>query len=64
MWSAFSQLHACHLNTYVVYNSLGYLSVVAEAAEASMNLAVHEIEELPDYAEKGEVRIIGGHFGG
>ena len=69
MWSAFSQLHACHLNTilfysYVVYNSLGYLSVVAEAAEASMNLAVHEIQELPDYAEKGEVRIIGGHFGG
>ena len=38
--------------------------MVAEAEEAFMNLAVHEIQELPDYAEKGEVCIIGGHFGG
>ena len=48
---------------FVVYNSLGYLDVVAGAAEALMNLAVHEIAELPDYAQKGKV-LFSQKFGG
>ena len=40
----------------IVYRSLGYFDVVLEAAEALMNLAVHEIQKLPHYPESGEVR--------
>ena len=39
----------------VVYRSVGYFDAVSEATEASMGLAVHEIEELPQYRESGEV---------
>ena len=41
-----------------MYKSLGYMDVVASATEASMNLAVHEIQELPEYAQNGEVSRI------
>lgn len=41
----------------LVYRSLGYMDVVAAAAEASMMLAINEIKELPEYAEKGEVIV-------
>ena len=41
----------------VVYRSLGYFDVVTEATEASMGLAVHEIEEIPQYQQSGEVSI-------
>lgn len=34
------------------------MDVVANAAEASMNLAVHEIQDLPDYSDKGEVSLM------
>jgi hypothetical protein len=37
-----------------VYRSLGYFDVVTEATEASMGLAVHEIEEIPQYQQSGE----------
>ena len=39
----------------LVYRSLGYFDVVSEATEASMRLAVHEIQESPSYEESGEV---------
>ena len=39
----------------IVYRSLGYFDVVCEATEASMGLAVNEIQELPHYQESGEV---------
>ena len=41
----------------IVYRSLGYFDVVLEAAEASMSLAVHEIQELHYYPESGEVHV-------
>ena len=41
----------------IVYGSLGYTDVVAAAAEASMMLAINQIKEMPDYAEKGEVYV-------
>ena len=40
-----------------MYGSLGYTDVVAAAAEASMMLAINQIKERPDYAEKGEVYV-------
>lgn len=50
-------LHYTSFTPHTVYNSLGYMEVVAEAAEASMNLAVREVKELPNYAECGEVGV-------
>ena len=44
-----------YMLVHTVYRSLGYTDIVASAAEASMNLAVGEIKELPDYAQNGEV---------
>ena len=41
-----------------VYRPLGYMDVVHEVAEASMNLAVQKIKEHPDYAQSGEVWYI------
>ena len=41
-----------------MYRSLGYFDAVAEATEASMGLAVHEIEEIPQYQESGEVGVL------
>ena len=41
----------------VVYKSLGYFDAVSEATEASMGLAVHEIQEIPQYQESGEASI-------
>ena len=46
------------LNNFTVYRSLGYMDVVAKAAEASMNLAVREIKDLPGYADSGEVNLV------
>ena len=43
--------------TLLVYQSLGYIDVVAAAAEASMMLVINEIKELPDYTEKREVSV-------
>lgn len=40
---------------YAVYRSLGYMELVVGAAEASMNFAVNEVKELPDYSQSGEV---------
>ena len=37
---------------------MGYMDVVANAAEASMNLAVHEIKDLPGYSDNGEVSLM------
>lgn len=45
----------------VVYRSLGYFDAIAEATEASMGLAVHEIEKIPQYQESGDVRIVCKH---
>ena len=44
--------------TFLVYNSMGYMDVVANAAEVSMNLAVHEIKDLPGYSDNGEVSLM------
>ena len=32
--------------------------MVAKTAEESMNLAVREIKDLPDYSNNGEVRLM------
>lgn len=47
-------LCCCH-NT--VYRSLGYIEVVAAAAEDSMKLAINEIKDMAHYEEKGEVNL-------
>ena len=44
-----------HVFLHAVYRSLGYMGVVHEAAEISMNLAVNKVKERPDYAQSGEV---------
>ena len=44
-----------HVFLYAEYRSLGYMGVVHEAAEISMNLAVNKVKERPDYAQSGEV---------
>ena len=41
----------------LAYRSLGYFDVVSEATEASMRLAVREIQELPHYQESREVHL-------
>ena len=53
-------IHVCSetINFVLVYNSMGYMDVVANAAEASMNLAVHEIKDLPGYSDNGEVSLM------
>ena len=43
--------------TVIVYKSLGYIEVVAAAAEDSMKMAVNEVKEMAGYAEKGEVHL-------
>ena len=40
----------------IVYTSLGYYTVVSEATEASMSMAVHEVQETQHYRESGEVQ--------
>ena len=40
----------------IVYTSLGYCTVVSEATEASMSMAVHEVQETQHYRESGEVQ--------
>ena len=39
-----------------VYHGRGYLEIVSRAAEISMQSAVEEVQSLPEYAEKGEVK--------
>ena len=41
-----------------VYKTCGYLRLAQEAAEASMQAAVDEVRSLPDYSERGEMRLI------
>ena len=40
-----------------VYNSCGYLDIVEELAQQSMQAAVEEVKSLPDYPTKGEVNV-------
>ena len=42
-------------NLCAVYNKCGYIDLVTEAAEESMQAAIQEVESLPHYQEKGEV---------
>ena len=42
---------------HVVNRSLGYIEVVAAAAEDSMKLAVNEIKDMAHYKDKGEVHL-------
>ena len=43
---------------FSVYHGRGYLKIVSRAAEISMQSAVEEVQSLPEYAEKGEVKSI------
>ena len=45
------------LLTTSVYRSYGWMDVVADAAEVSMNPAVWEIKKLPGYSYNGEVSV-------
>ena len=47
-----------HYAYFSVYKTCGYLRLAQEAAEASMQEAVDEVRSLPDYSERGEVRLI------
>ena len=38
-----------------MYNSRGYLDIVEELAQQTMQAAVEEVKSLPDYPTKGEV---------
>ena len=50
-------IYTCtHNDIIAVYRSLRYRDVVQEAAEVSMNLAVNEVKELPNYPQSGEVQ--------
>ena len=40
-----------------VYRKLGYIELVERAAELSMCASVDEVQALPEYATKGEVRV-------
>ena len=42
---------------YSVYYEGGYRDIVAEKAEEAMNLAVEEMQGLPEYSVKREVSI-------
>ena len=42
---------------YAYYRPLGYMNVVHEVAESSMNLAVRKIKECPDYEQSEEYTI-------
>ena len=48
-------LYICITLCPLVHRTLGYFDTVAEAMEASIGLAVYEIEETPDYCENGAV---------
>ena len=41
----------------IVYKNLGYMDVVDQAAEVSMNRAVAIVKESPDYSQSGEVNV-------
>ena len=43
---------------FTVYNSGGYVDMVAKLAEKSMMAAVEEVKSLPDYATTGEVSTL------
>lgn len=42
---------------FTVYSKSGYGELVGDLAEDAMNHAVSEVKALPDYGEKGEVRL-------
>ena len=44
-----------------MYRSLGYFSIVSEATEVSMGVAVRAVQEIPQYQELGEVAISNTH---
>ena len=40
---------------FLVYNRHGYIEVVGQLAQDSMQAAVDEVQSLPEYPTKGEV---------
>ena len=44
-------------HVHLVYQKLGYIELVGRAEELSMHASVEEVQALPDYITKGEVRI-------
>ena len=41
----------------LVYQKLGYIELVGRAAELSMQSCVEEVQALPEYSTKGEVKM-------
>ena len=46
------------INFFSVYNRHAYVKIVSRLAQHSMQAAVEEVQTLPDYSTKGEVRLL------
>ena len=47
----------CTCCLLLVYQKLGYIELVGRAAELSMQSCVEEVQALPEYSTKGEVKM-------